>query len=113
MRIRSVLQEFEAKLEPNSALHCPGARGKAEWKLYADGTRRGKVSISRLDLIDGTVLDLVVDGCRIAELVVEGKLARYRRESERGELVPSVGVDQVIQVIHAGRVILEGRFYAE
>lgn len=113
MRIRSVLQEFEAKLEPTSVLHGAGLRGKAEWKLYADGTRRGKVSLSRLDLADGTVLDLLVDGCRIAELVVEGNLARYRRESERGELVPSVGVDQVVQVLHAGQVILEGRFYAE
>lgn len=90
MRLRSVLQEFEAHLAPTPTGPQAKARGKAEWKAYENGTRQCKVSLSRLDLADGTILELVVAGRRITNLVVQKGAARYRRESERGEGVPVV-----------------------
>lgn len=113
MRIRNVLQEYEARLTPSPDSRYPAARGKAEWKVYGDGTRQCKVSISKLDLPDGVVLELVVDQRRMTQLTVQRGTARYRRETERGEGVPEVKLDQVLQVVHAGQVILEGRFYSE
>jgi hypothetical protein len=113
VRIRNVLQEFEAKLEPvSSGLQLMG-RGKAEWKIYENCTRQCKVSLSNLNLADGKVIELAVAGRRITQLVVQQGAARYRRESERGEGVPVVEVNQVVQIIHSGQVILEGRFYEE
>jgi hypothetical protein len=113
MRIRNVLQEYEAMLEPVPASPYPGARGKAEWKVYGDGTRQCKVKVSGLDLPDGSKLELVVDDRQIAAVAVQNGMARYRRETERGEAVPYVESNQVLQVIYAGNVILEGKFYSE
>jgi hypothetical protein len=113
MRVRSVRQELEAHLTPTPASRQVRARGKAEWKVYEDGTRQGRVSLSRLDLADGAMIEIIVAGHRIVELAVQHGLARYRRESERGEAVPVVEAGQILQVIDSGQVILEGRFVAE
>jgi hypothetical protein len=113
MRFRSVLQEFEAILEPVPGGRHAGARGKAEWKTYGDGTRRSKLTVSRLDLPDGTVLDLLVNQQRQARVTLEGGTARFRRETEHGEDVSTVESGDILQVVHGGQVILAGRFYAE
>jgi hypothetical protein len=116
MRIRSVLQEYQARLRPttSAASSAPGSgHGNAEWKVYADGTRRCKVWVSGLDLSDGAVLQLSVSGGQLAEMLVRHGRARYRRESERGEAVPAVELDQVLQISYAGMVILEGSFYPD
>jgi hypothetical protein len=113
MRIRNVVLEFEARLEPLPAGICPKARGKAEWKVYDDGTRRCKASLTGLGLPDGTVLELAVHGRRIALLSAHQGTARYRRETERGESVPVVELNEVVQVFASGQLIMEGRFYEE
>jgi hypothetical protein len=113
MRIRNVLQEFEARLEPQPGGRNPAGRGKAEWKVYGDGSRQCRVSISNLELPESALLGILVDGRQIAQAEVIGGKARFRRETERGELVPDVKADQVLQIVADGQVILEGFFYAE
>jgi len=115
MRIRSVLEEYEAQLKPTqfAAPAAESARGKGEWKVYGNGTRQCKVSINGLNLAHGAVIQLAVSGHQFAELLVGGGRARYRRESERGEAVPEVEPKQILQVSYAGQVILEGEFYSE
>ncbi len=115
MRIRSVVEEYEVMLRPPTA-EAPGvdpARGKGEWKVYADGSRQCKVSIHNLKLPEGTQLQLTVNGHVIAALIVERGNARFRRETEKGELVPYVRASEVLQVLLDGTAILEGSFYAE
>jgi len=115
MRIRSVLQEYEAQLKPteSAAPAADSARGKGESKVYGNGTRQCKVWISGLNLSAGAVLQLAVSGRQFAELLVRGGRARYRRQSERGEAVPEVEPKQMLQVSYGGQVILEGEFYSE
>jgi hypothetical protein len=115
LRVRGVLQEYEAQLEPvrSAAPAVDSARGKGEWKVYGNGTRQCKVRVSGLNLPDGAVIQLAVSGGQFAELLVRGGKARYRRESERGEAVPEVEPRQMLQVSYAGQVILEGGFYSE
>jgi hypothetical protein len=115
MRIRNVLQEYEAQLQPTqfAASTAQSARGKAEWKVYGSGTRQCKVWITGLNLSEGAVLQLAVSGQPMTEIMVRGGRARYRRESERGEAVPVVELKQVLQVSYAGQIILEGEFYSE
>ncbi|MBC7877597.1 MAG: hypothetical protein H7Y59_10540 [Anaerolineales bacterium] len=113
MRIRNVLQEYEAKLEPPPESPFPSSRAKAEWKVYENGTRQCKVSVSKLDLPDGTILELILEDRRIAKLTVQNSIARYKQESELGQIVPVVGVNQILQVMYDGKVILAGRLYSE
>ena len=115
MRIRNVLQEYEAQLKPAqfAAPAAASAHGKAEWKVYSNGTRQCKVWITGLNLSEGAVLQLAVSGHQFTELLVRGGRARFRRESERGEAVPEVEPKQKLQVSYAGQIILEGEFYAE
>jgi hypothetical protein len=112
MRIRSVHEELEVKLESTTNL-SKGAQGKGEWKVYSDGSRLCKVSISNLNLPDGSKLELVVEDRHIAHLEVHQGLVRFRRETEEGESVPRVEAKENLQVLFAGQAILEGRFYSE
>ena len=116
MRIRNVKQEYEAQLTPTQSgaeNAARSARGKGEWKLYADGMRQCKVRVTGLNLSDGAVLQLAVAGVQMAEIMVQRGAARYKRQSERGEAVSEVTSKQLLQVSYAGQVILEGEFYAE
>lgn len=115
MRIKSVLQEYEAQIKPikSAPVSADSAHGKGEWKVYGNGTRQCKVWINRLSLSDGAVLQLAVSRHQFAELLVRGGRARFRRESRRGEAVPEVEPKQMLQVSYAGQVILEGEFYSE
>jgi hypothetical protein len=113
VRIRSVTEEYEARLAPTAASPQPAASGKAEWKTYRGGARQGRATVSGLDLPDGTVLELAVASRTVARLTVQQGRARYRRETERAEDVPWVETDQVVQLLHGGHVLLEGRFRPE
>lgn len=115
MRKRSVVEEYEVILRPN-AVELSGnssARGKGEWKVYGDGSRQCKVSINNLKLPEETQLQLTVNGRVIATLTVQRGSARFRRETEKGELVPYVQANEVLQILLDGKLILEGSFYAE
>jgi hypothetical protein len=113
MRIRTVLQEWEAQLEPIPSSPFQKARAKAEWKIYGDGSRKCKLFISNLGLPDDTLIDIHVNGRLIAQTKLEKGSARFRRETEQGEQVSEVNVKDVMQILNAGRVFLEGRFYEE
>jgi hypothetical protein len=111
VRFRSVRQEYEAVLSPPPS--SAGARGKAEWKVYADGTRQGRLTASGLAVPDGAVVEISVNDRLIAMATVDGGRVRFRRESEQGESVPEVALAEVLRLRHAGRVLLEGTFAAE
>lgn len=111
-RMRTVLQEFEAQLQPADRAY-PNARGKAEWKRYGDQSLRLKVKASGLNLPEGPSLEITMDGQKIGEMVIEGNRARFERDSEKGEVVPAVHADQVIQVYFGSQLLLTGKFYAE
>ncbi len=110
-RIRNVLQEFEAHLQPVPPESK--TRGKSEWKKYTDQSQRLKVKTSGLNLPEGTPLEIMIDGQKIGEMTLQGKLARFERDSEKGEYVPQVEADQVLQVLFRGEVIAQGKYYAE
>jgi hypothetical protein len=112
MRFRSVLEEFEVKLQALTA-EASAARGKGEWKVYEDGSRQCKVSLTDLELPDGTGLQLTVNGRIIADVTVGRGSVRFRRETEKGESVPHVRANEVLQILLDGRAILEGSFYSE
>jgi len=113
MRIRNVKKEFEAHLSSPANGTVTSARGKAEWKEYQDGSRRIKISVTKVGQEDGTLVDVVMDGRLIDQIVLERGIARYRRESERGEQVPTPAAGQLLQIVCFGILLLEGRFVEE
>ena len=114
MRIRTVREELEVILRPTAAeTTLAASRGKGEWKVYGDGSRQCKLSVTNLDLPDGTVLRLQISGRSIAEMIVERGAARFRRETGRGEIVPTAQANEILQIVLQGRVILQGSFYHE
>jgi hypothetical protein len=112
-RARRVLQEFETHLALVDKTVGRNARGKSEWKRYGDESRRLKISLHGLEMADGTVLELTVEGRKIGDMVVQQGRARFERESEKGEFVPSVGAGNLLQVLLKGTVIAEGAYVAE
>ena len=111
MRIRSVLQEFEAHLQPVQ----PGSkvRGKSEWKHYEDGTYRFKLSIVHIPLTDGTEIDLWRDGSWLMRIPVQGGKARLAMENDSGSGIPAIQAGQIVQVRHGEVILAEGRYETE
>jgi hypothetical protein len=112
-RIRTVTQEYEAQLTPTGSGIGSHARGQSEWKRYKDDTRKFKVSVSGLEVPDGTVLDIALDGWKIGEMTIQRGISRLCRETEKGTYAPPVGADQELQILLGGKLILQGKFYEE
>ena len=55
----------------------------------------------------------MVNGRFIGEVVVRRGASCYERRSERGKDVAVVDANDVLQVVYAGQVLLEGRSYPE
>jgi hypothetical protein len=111
MRIRNVLQEFEAHFQPVQ----PGSnvRGKSEWKQYGDGTYRFKISIRDIPLPDGSQVDLWRDGSWLMSVPVQNKKAKVDLENDNGSGIPAISAGQVVQIRSGEDVLAEGKYEAE
>ena len=111
MRIRTVLQEFEAHFHPVQ----PGSnlRGKSEWKQYGDGTYRFKFYLVNIPLADGSHIDLWRDGSWLMRVKVQNKKARVEIENDSGSGVPATKAGQVLQIKFGEMVLAEGKYEAE
>ena len=111
MRIRTVLQEFEAHFHPlqlGSKL-----RGKSEWKQYGDGSHRFKISIRDIPLANGSQIDLWREGRWLMRLAVQNNKAKVDLENESGSGIPTIKTGQVLQVKSGETVLAEGKYEAE
>lgn len=111
MRLRTVLQEFEAHFHPVE----PGSsvRGKSEWKQYGDGTYRFKISLRDIPLSDNSEIDLWRDGQWMMRLYVKNSRAKVDIESDNGSGIPAIKAGQVLQVKASEIVLAEGKYEAE
>lgn len=110
-RFRKVLQEFEAHFHP--AQTGSNIRGKSEWKHYADGTYRFKISLSEIPLPDGIHVDLWRDGQWIMQLLVYNRKAKLDIENKDASGIPAIKVGQTLQVRSGDSVLAEGTYKAE
>ena len=111
MRIRNVLQEFEAHFHPVPP--DSKVRGKSEWKHYGDGTYRFKISIRDIPLPDGSQVDLWRDGSWLMRLTVQNKKAKVDLENDSGSGIPVIAAGQVLQIRSGENILAEGRYEAE
>ena len=111
MRIRHVLQEYEAHLrptQPNGAI-----QGKSEWKQYGDGTYRFKISIRNIPLPDNSQIEVILDETQIATLRVINKKAKLDTEDSMSIGIPNVKAGQVVRIKAGKSVLAEGQYVEE
>jgi len=111
MRIRNVLQEFEAHLYPvQSGVRT---RGKSEWKRYGDETYRIKIIVRDIPLPDKDKVDLIIDGALFAQLPVQNGVVKLDIENSTGQGIPAIKAGQVLQVKSGEKLLAEGQYQPE
>jgi len=111
MKIRNVLKEFEAHVHPAQA--GGATQGKSEWKHYGDGTYRFKISVRNIPLSDNSKIDVMLDGIRIAQLVVRNNKAKFDIENDMSLGIPTVRVGQKLQINSGQTVLADGQYIEE
>jgi len=111
MKIRNVLKEFEAHINPVQ----PGGttQGKSEWKHYGDGTYRFKISVRNIPLPDNSRIDVILDDVRMMQLTVNHNKAKTDLENQTRIGIPNIQAGQVLQVKFGETVLAEGAYVAE
>ena len=96
MKIRNVLKEFEAQVNPVP----PDSKiqGKSEWKHYGDGSYRFKISVRNIPLPDDSKVDVMLDEIHIAEIIVQNKMAKLDTENNMYIGIPNLEAGQRLQV---------------
>lgn len=105
-----VVSEIEADLA-GAAINGLIPRGEAEAKTFVDGNRKFEVEVANLNLPDGTILDVFVDGARVGTLRLAGMTGELELETEEGQTVPTINSrTRVVVSDQAGNTIVAGSF---
>lgn len=114
MTFRRVLEELEARLEPTAeAAAQRTSQGKLEFKRYGDGRLRMKIKCRKLDLVDGTELELRAGERIVAVLEVRQGRADIDEERDPSENVPPLAAGDSVTLCHQGVAVLSGRLYLD
>ena len=85
--------------------------GQAEYKVFVDGNRKFETEVRNVNLPNGTVLNVLVDGIRVGGLTIGVLTGEFERETEDGETVPQVNSRTRVTVTdQAGNTIVAGSF---
>ena len=108
-RIRTVLEELEARLRPPASAGRSTAVGKSERKRYGDHEERLKVRAHRLPVADGTVVEVVISGTVVAELTAQRGDVRLDFSSKERQ-VPAVSKGDSVELRVGGQPLLAGSY---
>lgn len=113
-KLRSVVEDFEAKLESTGANEFSQfGRGEVERELYGDGSAELKIQFSSSNLPDGSIVSLMIDGVHAGDFEVSNGRDYQRIDSQSGRTVPSVKTGDTADVIYDDITILSGIFYPD
>src|SRR5215471_11621582 len=85
--------------------------GEAEFQLLSDGSRRLEVEVEAVNLADGTMLNVLIDGSQVGTLTLMGHRGDLALKTRDGQTVPPVVAgSQVMITDQAGHTILSGGF---
>ena len=105
-----VVSKIEADLA-GAAINGLIPRGEAETKTFVDGNRKFEVDVSNVNLPDGTVLKVFVDGAQVGTLRIVGMLGEFELKTADGQTVPPINSrTRVVVSDAAGNTILAGAF---
>jgi hypothetical protein len=86
--------------------------GVAEFRSRADGSRRVKVQVEKLNLGEGTKLNVLIDGVPIGQITLNALLAgELQLNTNDGDQIPPVGKGSTAFVTdEAGTTMVAGTF---
>lgn len=113
MSVRSVKRELEAKLKAESGRLFSKPSGKVERKTYGDGAERLKISLRNLDVPEGSLATIVVDGHEISQIMLVKGAGRLDNESRDTKSIPSFEAGQIVEVYVDGEKQLGGKLYVD
>jgi hypothetical protein len=86
-------------------------RGEAEAKTFADGNRKFEIHVTNVNLPDGTLLNIAVDGAQIGTLRLIGLTGEFEVETRNGQPVPQINSRTRVIVSNVpGNTIVAGSF---
>ena len=105
-----VVTEIEADLA-GAAINGLLPGGEAEAKTFTDGNRKFEVDVTNINLPDGTILNVSVDGALVGTLRLLGMMGELELETADGQTVPSINSrTRVVVSDQAGNTIVAGAF---
>lgn len=105
-----VISKMEANLA-GAAINGLLPRGEAEAKTFADGNRKFEVDLSSVNVADGTVLKVFIDGAQAGTLRIVGMTGEFEVETADGQTVPPINSrTRVVVSDQAGNTIVAGSF---
>ncbi|MGZ8846494.1 MAG: hypothetical protein ACXW3C_08530 [Pyrinomonadaceae bacterium] len=86
-------------------------KGEAELAILEGGNRAFEVKVENANLLDGTVLNVLVDGAKIGTLTVRLLAGKLELETRNGQTVPPIDTrTRVVITDQAGNTIVAGSF---
>lgn len=111
MIIRSVREEFEAKL---AAADAHGASGKIECKTYGDGERALKARLRNLDgVVPDCPLQLFVNDRMVGALQRTKNRAELKLDSRQRDAVPNISIGDRAEIRCGEKIVSRGVFYED
>jgi hypothetical protein len=105
-----VVTKIEADLA-GAAINGLVPRGEAEAKTFVDANRKFEIHVTNVNLPDGTVLSVLVDGAQVGTLRLVGLMGEFEVETRDGQPVPQINSRTRVVVSNAaGSTIVAGSF---
>ncbi|MGH9871875.1 MAG: DUF4214 domain-containing protein [Pyrinomonadaceae bacterium] len=105
-----VVTNIEADLA-GAAINGLIPRGEAEAKTFVDGNPKFEIHVTNVNLPDGTLLNVAVDGTQAGTLRLIGLTGEFEVETREGQPVPQVNSRTRVVVSNAaGNTIVAGSF---
>lgn len=104
-----VVTKIEADLA-GAAINGLVPRGEAEAKTFVDGNRKFEIHVTNVNLPDGTLLNVAVDGAQVGTLRLIGLTGEFEVETRDGQPVPQINSRTRVIVSNAAGTIVAGSF---
>jgi hypothetical protein len=108
---RRIVEDYEARLAPPgpTAIRHP-ASGKAEHERFEDGEIQFEVRTRRLELANGTEVEIRLNGEAVSRVAVARGAMSLRLSNHKGDTIPTVRTGDRLEIVHRGEVVLAGSF---
>src|SRR5215471_4725894 len=106
----SISNQIEGQLS-GAMLNGLVPRGEVELETFADGSRKFETEVNNVNLPDGTVLNVSVDGTKVGTLTLMGHQGELELKTQNGQTLPEINSrTRVVVSDQAGNTILAGSF---
>jgi len=102
-----VLQRNAVLLPPSGGVN---PHGTAEYKVYQNGNRELEIEIEDMDLANGTILRVFINGNLVGQTMVNLTKARLNLRTRDGQSVPEVTHGALLEVKKEDLLVVRGTF---